>query len=350
MVGELVSQHPIYEPFLKQLEIMVPDVLDSLYEDLYLPFYINLFSTNTLDESIFVEYMKFKKIIKLNKVNKAQLLSSTAFKLIFSCRTTKNELYKWAVNNADESKLSSLLELKYALESWQSKYNLKCAWMQFHILITLDFWKENNVSFEQISGKGYFSRFYDYELDDLVEEDKSNTRMDLSAMAIQDHASDEEKQLIKNMPPDFPRWKPLEQTKKEYLDLIKQKAENCIKSSSVLSIQIAEGSKSIQKAFVDSILKSANIYCGIVENTYLKLKYRKLPKKHKEINQLRWTIEVQVLGKSFTEIAERDQIDVSNVNKRVNEILKSLGLTKRTNINSGRPKGKKDTIPRRRSS
>lgn len=152
-------------------------------------------------------------------------------------------------------------------------------------------------------------------------------------------------------PPDaLPKYEPLFERRELYLEAIKSMAKKEIENSQIL----IAGSANRRRDLIMSIYEKAEKYCDSVEDYFLGLKkkqkngtgdeaiFRRVPDAKNLSRNLEWTVRFQVLGESFSEIAKKEEVDMSTVQRAVEGILKRIGLKKHNKSGPGRPRGSKN--------
>lgn len=111
----------------------------------------------------------------------------------------------------------------------------------------------------------------------------------------------------------------------------------------------------LRQRIVAANMAKVNAYCDSVLNVYLnqvdssgKTLWKLTESRAHLMRNLAWTVRVQVLGQSQSDIAIRKRKEPSTVIRAVNDTLKLLGLKKRPDARPGRQKGQKESPDSRR--
>ena len=142
-------------------------------------------------------------------------------------------------------------------------------------------------------------------------------------------------------PEDWPEYDPLFMLRQRYLEKMLEVAKAAIADSVLNAGQLKR-----KRALIDSIVEKADSYCDEVEKQYLDQGCIRARAEESLLERnLRWTVQFQVLGRTFSDIAADTEVDteVSTVTRSVNKLLTKLGLSRRPNSGRGRRKGSSNT-------
>jgi hypothetical protein len=154
-------------------------------------------------------------------------------------------------------------------------------------------------------------------------------------------------------PEGWPEWNSTEETREAYLSHIEKETLETIKTNRFLSV----GRLQRRRGLINSILNIAHSYCNKVEKAQrLRGLCRVGFSKNIERNLL-WSVEFQILGKTYTAIANEHslqqsqragegttaEINITTVKRAVEKTLKFVGLDKRPDSGPGRKRGTGDT-------
>jgi hypothetical protein len=139
----------------------------------------------------------------------------------------------------------------------------------------------------------------------------------------------------------MPEYTPGFTSRSSYLQEVRAVAIKAIESQPILS-----NSKLPQRnSFLDSILEKAEKYCAEVEAAHQQEAWVRQDELREQKEHVKWAVQFQVLEKSFSEIAETENVSVSTVSRAVNNILELIGLNRRPETGPGRKKGSRTRSP-----
>jgi hypothetical protein len=141
-------------------------------------------------------------------------------------------------------------------------------------------------------------------------------------------------------PEGLPSYVAYLMSREDYLESVRSAALRSINNDSLLR----HGSRVKAKAFAESIVRKAIPYCRTVEALYVKSnwkRYRTNEKKNLK-QHMEWSVQFQVCGKTFSEVAEESNVEQTTVSRAAREILSILPLTPRPDSKPGRIRGTKN--------
>lgn len=306
--------------FLKEVEQRVPNVLKSLYEQVYTLLCDSLFPGNDISEfSDKIEALTDQTIIKdYTDKHPNHGLSGIALEIQanrFWGSHNESLTHWYGSKSVNNSNFPELIPLYEKVKEWSINNHLDANWIRETAISTLLGWAVNEEDEPEISFHWHFPG-----------EGRSRSINDNIETDI----------LTSSLSPGLLRYFPLEETSKKYLDKLEKFLLKKIETDHILSL--------LSKRYVVScILTKAKDYCKKVNNYYLENGCIKINPKQQLTKHLEWAVKVQVEGYTYSELTETDK---SNVLRRVEEILKIIDLPIRKGIKPGRPLGKKDTSHR----
>jgi hypothetical protein len=158
-------------------------------------------------------------------------------------------------------------------------------------------------------------------------------------------------------PEGWPKWDSTQEPRESYLSRIRKESLESIGKNPFLST----GHLQRKRGLVNSILKIANSYCDKVEKAQRAIGLRRVKFSKNIERNLLWSVEFQILGKTYTAIANdyslqqskkagngtTAEINVTTVKRAVENTLKFIGLKKRPDSGPGRKRGTADAAPAR---
>jgi hypothetical protein len=144
-------------------------------------------------------------------------------------------------------------------------------------------------------------------------------------------------------PEGLPKYDPITIQHKQYLDWIRKQALDAIQEHPILR----HGAKPKQNAIADSVQAAAEHYCRDVNEVYERSHFKRTSDDQKRnlARHLEWTVRVQVIGDTVSEVADSALVEASSVSRAVDEILRLVGIQKRTDLKRGRVVGSKNQRP-----
>lgn len=192
---------------------------------------------------------------------------------------------------------------------WAEKFNLvesdeQDRWLFESAVYTIDYWSKNPKNIKEVG---------------LLE------------------SSPFHKQYLETIEPPFglPKWKPQYKKRKVYLE----EAKKIIKED-LNKIELFKKNQRRLSLTASQIGNEAEIYCDEVEKHFRSNGWKKVPVKKEFEKHLEWTIRFQIKEESYSSIAREYGVYASSVKKEVEEILRVVGLERRS-LNRGRKKGQK---------
>lgn len=146
-------------------------------------------------------------------------------------------------------------------------------------------------------------------------------------------------------------WVAENETRKRYLTYAKRKLRKYIEYDPVFSCL----SRKIKRAVLEDFMGKVNCYCDEVLEAYLSRRdaagealWKLADSKEDFERNIEWTVNFQVLGESFNQVAKANGVVASTVERAVESTLAIIDLNKRA-VATGRPKGAKDSFESSRS-
>lgn len=279
-VVELVRRH-----FLSQVRKRVPRVLEELSEET-----LDLFRRALLDAPTDIKPPAFIRRLKLAE------LTLDSSELSSLQRDVENGRY--ASDKNYSLFLVSLLE-------WSKRWNLTADWCLFFALKTLNSWHGKRPALQALDW-----RYLLFGLDDPKAEPSP--------------------------PEGFPAWNVFEDSRSMYRRRVFALAKNALNADHIL--KHIEASQ--RAGFVNKLKPVLDEYQERVAAFYRTQKYPQINRRE-VMKHIEWTVDFQVGGHSFKEIAGRDVAEQA-VNKAGQAILKLINLDKRPSRAAGRPLGSQD--------
>ena len=147
-----------------------------------------------------------------------------------------------------------------------------------------------------------------------------------------------------NPPPGMPPYH-FPESRERYLSVIEQQALAAIEGNELLG----NAEASHRQGFVKAILQRADDYISAVAKQYeLEQGVKVVPERSDLNRDLMWTVQFQILKRSYTEIARAENMNSSTVSRAVRKFLKEINLPERPSSRQGRPAGSKDSPTSRR--
>ena len=140
-------------------------------------------------------------------------------------------------------------------------------------------------------------------------------------------------------PKGYPSWWPVFQTKKNYL----KQAYHIVQQRIINDPILGQAESSARKSFINAVLEPVNLYCQRLAKHYEENGYRKPPNARTVEQQIAWTVQVQVIGRRMSGVAQETGNHLSRIQPVVQKVLKHIDLSLRKDITPGRPKHSKNS-------
>jgi hypothetical protein len=235
---------------------------------------------------------------------------------------------------ADEKRYPELIPVREAVIAWSRSNHLDADWCREVAVNTLNDWARTDRKSKHEDDEEQVLYDWDcypgggrYHLDPRVED--------------------------KLLPlPGFPPYLPFRhESADQYLIEVKRWMQEKIIPQSIWH-QLKDsfiGSNSKMRAKLDlyieedlnRICEVAGFYGLCVELFYEQKGYKLVNPQPEEAKHIKWAVQAQVCGKSYTEIALEEEVDPSTVTKQASAILKQIGLPPRKGLQPGRKPGMK---------
>lgn len=152
-------------------------------------------------------------------------------------------------------------------------------------------------------------------------------------------------------PEGWPKWDSTQEPRESYLARIGKESQEAIGKNPFLSA----GHLQRKRGLVNSVLQIANSFCNKIEKAQRSRGLRRVRFSKNIERNLLWSVEFQILGKTYTSIANdyalqqsqksgdgtTAEINITTVKRAVENTLKLIGLEKRPDSGPGR---KRDTF------
>jgi hypothetical protein len=219
-----------------------------------------------------------------------------------------------------------LYMLRWSLLTWAQTWHLEADWIFETVCWTLDMWRQlpdTRETFELMFNSTSWTRLNDQDLKDVFP------------------------------PTGLRAWTPDTEFRSSYERYAKNEIEAHIRQDPFFSnLKV-----SLKIDIIDAIMAQVNSYCERVLEIYLSQKDSdgnfvwKLAERREDFERnLKWTIKFQVLGESFSKIAQEEDKAVSTVKRAIEDALELLNLPKRKDAGPGRRRGSKEAKDSRRRS
>jgi hypothetical protein len=141
-------------------------------------------------------------------------------------------------------------------------------------------------------------------------------------------------------PEGFPQYVAYMMSRDDYLDWVQATALQVVSDNSLLN----HAPRIKAKALAESIARKAMSYCRTVEALYVESGWKRCRKNEKKNlkQHMMWTVQFQVSGKTFSEVAEEANVEQTTVSRAVRDILSILPLNPRPDSKPGRIRGTKN--------
>lgn len=153
-------------------------------------------------------------------------------------------------------------------------------------------------------------------------------------------------------PEGWPKWDSTQETRESYLSRVGKESLEAIEKNPFLSA----GHLQRKRGLVNSVLQIANSYCNKVEKAQRSRGLRRVKFSKNVERNLLWSVEFQILGKTYTAIANEyalqqsqqsrggttADINITTVKRAIEKTLKFIGLDKRPDSGPGRRRGTVD--------
>ena len=326
--------------FLKQIEHSAPQVLKSLYEEIFTP----------CSKYLPLDYDKVDALCALNMLRnweKEKLGPNGsnigrevwALKgaplppdLAFSREMEAERVWCWdhedlswyGLELADKENYPEMVIIRDSLVQWSKPWNLNVAWCLERALSTLSEWLWQQQD----------------EIPILFQWSHANWHRKIEANRNEE---------VKLLPSEkFPRWLPFEMRQREYLSSLERDLIEHISQHPIWSLCLSGNLKSHADSLIRLLIKEIREgYCKKVTDLYEGAGYERLTERPQSTKYIEWSVRVQINGASCTEVALEFGTDPAHVSRRVHALLSLIGLPPRSDLLPGRPKGKRDSKPRR---
>ena len=158
-------------------------------------------------------------------------------------------------------------------------------------------------------------------------------------------------------PEGWPKWDSTQEPRESYLSRVGKESLEAIGKNPFLSA----GHLQRKRGLVSSVLEIANSYCDKVEKAQRSRGLRRVRFSKNIKRNLLWSVEFQILGKTYTAIANdyslqqaqkagdetTAEINITTVKRAVENTLKFIGLEKRPDSGPGRKRGTFDAAQAR---
>lgn len=297
--------------FFREIEESKPEVLQSLYDDVFTPFR----SCFPFDETSLEKIEEQLRGKLYNECLKRTTDQKEIGRLSMPFISKLHNEYYWTIFDAANDKYhQELIPLREAVRQWTKKQNLDADWCRALVLDSMRWFGKAERLRWQLTTAG--SAYIDHQL---------------------------EKSFLPC--PNFPAWSPFWQRKSDYLERLKEtitKSIDVFYSTHPLFSGLPE---KIKQRTVKDIYREGEIYCNKLIALYEDKGYTQIKLSREEGRKIRWAVLAQVGTNPMmlSQIARKYRIAVHHVSEDVRACLQEINLPVRdTLFGSGRRIGIKE--------
>lgn len=311
--------------FLQEIEESKPEVLQSLYDEVYTPFRscfpYDEDKLEKIEEGLRLKWYE-ECLKKTTDQNKIRRLSMPFFSKL-------QNAYYWTVFEAANDKYHpELIPLREAVRRWAKKQNLDADWCRAIALDSMRWFDDANKH-----------RWFD-------DEKKLRWQITRSGKSDIDHLV--ERSFLPC--PNFPAWSPFWQRKSDYLAKLKGRVTESIDVFFSAHPHFAGLPEKVKQKIMNEIYGQGVIYCNKLFDYYQGKGYSQIKLSREEERKIKWTVLAQVGTNPlmFRQIASKYRIGANHVSEAVQECLQEMDLPPRDNLfGAGRRAGIKEKTKRK---
>jgi hypothetical protein len=316
--SEKIIQSRVF--FLQEIEESKPEILQSLYDEVYTPFR----SCFPYDEDRLEKIEECLRLKWYEECLKKTTDQSKIRRLSMPFISKLHKAYYWTIFEAANDKYHpELIPLREAVRQWSKKQNLDADWCRAIALDSMRWFDDAKKL-----------RWFD-------DAKKLRWQITRSGRAYIEHQVE-----MSFLPcPNFPAWSPFWQRKSDYLERLKDKVTESVNAFFSTHPLFAGLPEKIKQRTMKDIYREGEIYCSKLFDYYQRKGYTQIKLSRDEERKIRWTVLAQVGTNPlmFSQIARKYRIATNHVSENVKDCLKEIDLPARDNLfGSGRRIGIKE--------